>query len=239
MTPTVSLPQYEGPIDMLLDLVREKQLDILNLPLAEVTRQYLAYLAAAEKLDLNLDSEWFYIAALLIHMKSRSLLPQTPDHEGGDSQGELVGRLLDREQLEGAARYLEAQWSAHGGWPPPPATHMPLSPALEEPPAARGSLSLLEVLELAQKALASVSAAEELEMAPPSVPMEEMLAWLEDRLAQAPPGKPLDFADLWKAVPSDQHRSALFLAVLEAARSRRLDLEQQECFAPLWLHPAG
>ena len=233
MTRTVSLPQYEGPLDLLLDLVRQNQLDILDLPIAQVTRQFLDYMTAAEHLDLDLDSEWFHMAALLIHIKSRSLLPAAPENNEPDPRQELVRQLLDREQLAGAAGFLQAQWSAMGGWPPPPPPDpYPTLPG-EENAGAHGSMTFLEILQLARKALTAVAAAEELEIPAASVPMEEMLALLDRHLAPLPHGTPLDFGELWRTVPTDQHRSALFLALLEAARSRQIDLEQDGHMAPI------
>jgi segregation and condensation protein A len=237
MTRTVSLPQYEGPIDMLLALVRQNEFDIRNLPMAEVTRQFLEYLAAAEKLDLDLDSEWFYVAALLIHIKSRSLLPPTPDEDQADPRDDLVRQLLDRDQLCGAAAFLEAQWAALGGWPAPPSPDAPSVVSEDDNPGTRGSLTLLEVLQLARNAVVSVVAAQDLDIPPAAVPMEQMLTLLDRQLAELPAGGRLEFSHLWAMVPDDEHRSALFLALLEAARSRRLDLEQEQCFAPIRIRP--
>jgi segregation and condensation protein A len=233
MTRTISLPQYEGPLDLLLDLVRQNKLDILNLPIAEVTRQFLDYMAAAGQLDLDLDSEWFHMAALLIHIKSRSLLPVVPENQAPDPRHELVRQLLDRDQLAGAAGFLQSQWSALGGWPPPPAPDPFPAPASEDNPGSHGSMTLLEVLELARKALTAVASAEELAIPSASVPMEEMLALIDRHLDPVPQGAPLDFTDLWRAVPTDQHRSALFLALLEAARARQIDLQQDGHMAPI------
>jgi segregation and condensation protein A len=235
----VSLPQYEGPLDLLLELVRRNELDIRNLPMAEVTRQFLEYLATAEKLDLDLDAEWFYMVSLLIQIKSRSLLPPAPEQDQADPREELVRQLLDRAQLAGAAAFLENQWAALGGWPAPPPPDSSLAANGEDNPGAHGSLTLLEVLQLAQRALATVAAAQDLAIPPAAVPMEEMLALLDRQLAELPAGGRLDFGDLWRKASSDQHRSALFLALLEAARSRRLDLEQDACFAPIWIRPSG
>jgi segregation and condensation protein A len=241
MMRSLSLPQFEGPIDLLLSLVRQNQFDILNLPMAEVTRQFLEYLAAAEKLDLDLDSEWFYVAALLINIKSRSLLPSDPisAEPQPDPQNELVQQLLDREQLLQAAGFLQTQWAALGGWPAPPPPETSAMPGREELSDTRGSLTLLEILALAQKAMVSVAAAENLEIPSDSVSVEEILAVLEQRLKNLPPGGRLEFADLWTAVATDQHRSALFLALLEGARAGRLDLEQDACFAPLRIRPVA
>jgi segregation and condensation protein A len=233
----ISLPQYEGPIDMLLALVRQNQFDIRDLPMAEVTRQFLEYLAAAEALDLDLDSEWFYMAALLIHIKSQSLLPATPEDPQPDARDELVRQLLDHHQLAGAAAFLETQWAALGGWPAPPPPDPEPSFADGENLSTRGSMTLVEILRLAQQALATVSSSQDLAISPASVPMEEMLALLDRQLTRIPAGGRLDFSQLWTEAPTDQHRSSLFLALLEAARSRRLELEQDECFAPIWIRP--
>lgn len=238
---SLSLPQFEGPIDLLLSLVRQNQFDILNLPMAEVTRQFLEYLAAAEKLDLDLDSEWFYLAAMLINIKSRSLLPADPIsvESQSDPRNELVRQLLDREQLLQAAGFLQTQWTALGGWPAPPPPETSATPGPEEFSDTRGSLTLLEIVALAHKAMIAVAAAENLEIPSDPVSVEEMLAVLERRLQELPPGGHLEFGDLWTAVASGQHRSALFLALLEGARSGLLDLEQDACFAPLRIRPAA
>jgi len=76
--PAVSLPRFAGPLDLLLSLVRKKELDIADLPIAEITRQYLDYLDQAEELNIDLGAEFVYMAATLIQIKSRSLLPADP-----------------------------------------------------------------------------------------------------------------------------------------------------------------
>lgn len=235
MTRTVSLAQYEGPLDLLLALVRQNQFDILNLPIAEITRQYLDYLSAAKECDLDLDSEWIYTASLLIHIKSRSLLPRDAEEAQTGTRDELVRQLLDRQQLSGAAAFLETQWSALGGWPAPPP---PDPPAMEETPGFSGSMTLLEVLQLAQHAMAAVTASHQVEIPPDPVPIEQMAAVLNRELGGVPPGSRLDFSRVWASAPTAQHRSSLFLALLEGARSQSLDLEQAEPFAPIWIRPA-
>jgi segregation and condensation protein A len=235
MTRAISLPQYEGPIEMLLMLVRQNEFDIRNLPIAEMTRRFLEYLAAAEKLDLDLDSEWFYVAALLIQIKSRCLLP-VPGEPQTDPRDELVQRLLDRNQLARTAAFLEGQWAAVGGWPAPPPPDSPLPPS-DGTSVTRGSMNLLEVLQLTQRALVSVANRQELELPSDPVPVEEMLRLLEQQVTEITAGGRLDFAQLWTSVPSNQHRSALFLALLEGARAGHLDLEQAEPFAPIWVRP--
>jgi chromatin segregation and condensation protein Rec8/ScpA/Scc1 (kleisin family) len=100
-------------------------------------------------------------------------------------------------------------------------------------------LNALDVALLAQKALAAVQAAASLDLQPPTVRIEEMLAWLEDRLRALSAPERLPFDALWFELPSDPHRMAFLLAVLEAARSRSLEIEQAETFAPIWLARAA
>lgn len=233
MMPAVSLEQYEGPLDLLLARVRQQELDIFDLPIAGITRQFLEYLETAEQLDVNLGAEWFYIAALLIHIKSRSLLPRDPAANEPDPREELVRQLLDREQLAAAAGFLEAQWTALGGWPAPPPPAPFSTPAAEDHPGGHGSMTLLEVLQLAQKAVVSVAAAEAIVLPADTVEVEDMLQLLNRKLEEAPAGEWLDFSQLWTAQPSVEHRSALFLGLLEAMQRYPLDVRQDAGFAPI------
>jgi len=233
MTPAVCLEHYEGPLDLLLDRVRQEELDIFDLPIAEITRQFLNYMDTAEQLDVNLGAEWFYIASLLIHIKSRSLLPHDPAANEPDPREELVRQLLDRDQLAGAAGFLEAQWACYGGWPAPPAPDAPVLTDGEDGVVVPGSISLLEVLQLAQKAVTSITASQTIALPSDPVAVEDMIHLLERVLEGAPRGAWLEFSQICAEQPSDQHRSAVFLALLELARRRPLDLDQPECFAPI------
>jgi len=119
--PSVSLPRFAGPLDLLLSLVRKKELDIADLPIAEITRQYLDYLHQAEELNIDLGAEFVYMAATLIQIKSRCLLPADPAQPSAGSEDprqELVRQLLDHEQVSQAAEFLgqklevtQATWS--------------------------------------------------------------------------------------------------------------------------------
>ncbi len=74
----INLPIYEGPLDLLLDLIRKQEMDIHNIPIAKITEQYLDYLHQLEKLDIDVSADFIYMAATLIHMKSKMLLPADP-----------------------------------------------------------------------------------------------------------------------------------------------------------------
>src|SRR5919205_4633916 len=103
----ISLPLYEGPLDLLLDLIRRQKLDIYDIPIARITEQYLAYLHVMEEMNVDVASEFLVIAAQLIYIKSRMLLPPDPDadaDEQEDPRAELVRRLLEYEKFKNAAQ---------------------------------------------------------------------------------------------------------------------------------------
>src|SRR6202142_2650299 len=100
---------YEGPLDLLLDLVRKQDIDIYDIPIAKITAQYLAYVEKIRELDVNVAAEFIYMAAVLIHIKSKMLLPRDPDAPAGeqeDPRGELVNRLLEHEKFKSAGQML-------------------------------------------------------------------------------------------------------------------------------------
>src|SRR6187551_3941369 len=105
----VFLEAFEGPLDLLLYLIRKQNFNILDIPLASVTRQYLAYVEQIRKTNLELASEYLLMAAMLIEIKSRMLLPPKKVAEGQepeDPRAELVRRLLEYEQIKAAAFHL-------------------------------------------------------------------------------------------------------------------------------------
>src|ERR1700732_5395045 len=100
---------YEGPLDLLLDLIRKQDIDIYDIPIARITAQYLAYVEKIRELDVNVAADFIYMAAVLIHIKSKMLLPRDPSakaEELEDPRMELVDRLLEHEKFKSAAQML-------------------------------------------------------------------------------------------------------------------------------------
>ena len=105
----VKLSVYDGPLDLLLELIKKNEMDIYDIPVAEITRQYLESLAKMKELDLEIAGEYIVLAATLIYIKSRTLLPQDKneeDDEGGDPRAELVRKLLEYQAFKEAAKEL-------------------------------------------------------------------------------------------------------------------------------------
>src|SRR5580698_10314390 len=101
---------YDGPMDLLLDLIRKQDIDIYDIPIATITAQFLAYVERLKQTDIDVAGEFIYTAALLIQIKSRMLLPRSPaesgDGEADDPRRELVERLLEHERFKNAAQML-------------------------------------------------------------------------------------------------------------------------------------
>jgi segregation and condensation protein A len=113
MSYEIKLDIFEGPLDLLLYLIRKNEIDIYNIPIALITEQYLEYLDMMRSLNLDLAGEYLVLAATLIHIKSRLLLPPVQDEEGGDEgqdpRAELVRQLLEYQAFKEAALSLEAR----------------------------------------------------------------------------------------------------------------------------------
>ncbi|HEY6350376.1 MAG TPA: segregation/condensation protein A [Candidatus Angelobacter sp.] len=100
---------YDGPLDLLLDLIRKQDIDIYDIPIAQITAQYLTYVENLKQLDVNVAADFIYMASLLIHIKSKMLLPRDPDlpaDQQEDPRDELVQRLLEHEKYKNAAQML-------------------------------------------------------------------------------------------------------------------------------------
>jgi segregation and condensation protein A len=228
----ISLPRFDGPLDLLLNLVRKNEVEITDIPIAEITRQYLDYMHQARELNMDLGADFVYFAALLIHIKSRALLPADPELAAlePDPRDALVRQLMDHDQLRHGADFLkqkleiaEATWSR----PAPAEFESAAEPQAAGPDPA---LNLLQILRLAQEALAT---ARSYDLVTPDDPVsvEEMTRWLENRLDGSP--GPLEGTALLAEQPDPPHRNTLFLAMLELARSSRILMEQQVGFGPI------
>jgi segregation and condensation protein A len=232
----VRLTVFEGPLDLLLHLIREAKIDIYDIPIAEVTAQYLEMLALMEALDLEVAGEFLVMAATLMEIKSRMLLPRPPapppdEEEGDDPRAELVLRLLEYEQYKMAAEQFRALEEAG---------RLRFTRAVE--PEASESVPLEELgprdlMVALRRMLASFA-----EAGPPvaslqrerinlRLRMRELWGWLQDS------DEPLPFRSLFgsAARPSRLEVIITFLAVLELLRLGRVRVYQPHALADLLL----
>src|SRR5882724_9541672 len=115
---------YEGPLDLLLDLIRKQDIDIYDIPIARITAQYLAYVEKLRELDVNIAADFIYMAAVLIHIKSKMLLPRDPDAAAeaeDDPRAELVNRLRKQKNFTPGAKFLIKKKKMEAAFGPTPA----------------------------------------------------------------------------------------------------------------------
>ncbi len=230
LPPTIKLEVYEGPLDLLLDLIRQQQINIYDIPIARITRQYLDYLRMMEELNIDLAGEFILMAATLIYIKSKMLLPpdpSAPPEEQEDPRAELVHRLLEHEQFKNAAEMLQskrtvedATWTRSG--------ISEFQEADDEPGLAVSVFDLIsafrEILERAQKR-------PPLEIKREEVTVRRMLEHVERVLSER--AGPVTLEVLIGGYTWRQALIALFLALLELARLRAIVLRQADLFAPI------
>src|SRR5437899_10577993 len=110
MSYKIQIPMYEGPLDLLLDLIKQQKMNIHDIRISEITAQYLDYLHKLEELDVDVSAEFIYMAVTLIYIKSKTLLPPDPlaseEEQAADPRAELVQRLVEHEKFKNAAQLL-------------------------------------------------------------------------------------------------------------------------------------
>lgn len=231
----IQLRQYEGPLDLLLDLIRKQQLDIHDIPIAEITGQYLDYLKQAAEMDIELGSEFVYMAATLIHIKSRMLLPRDPELEKiapeEDPRKELVDRLLEHERFRNAAQMLEQKRMIEEAiWTNPQVDR--LLGADAEPGLA---VTLYDLVKTLEGVLERAKNRPTYEVSGDDVSVPDMIEQLRAAFRAAPAAGQLRARELFERQRSRRAMICLFLAILEMVKRQALALAQDELFGEIVL----
>jgi segregation and condensation protein A len=228
--PPIKLAMYEGPLDLLLDLIRKQQIDIYDIPIARITQQYLDYLHLLEELNIDVAGEFIFMAATLIYIKSRMLLPPDPNappEEQEDPRQELVHRLLEHEQFKNAAQMLqskrmieEAMWSQPG-----------IGEFVEAEDEPGFAVSVFDLISTFREILERAKKRSQIEIRREEITVAQMVEHIKHvlRVQSGPVSlEELTAGYLWK-----QALIALFLALLELVRVRAILLRQKELFGPI------
>ena len=235
----IFLEKFEGPLDLLLYLIRRHRFDPLDIPMRELTRQYLEYAEKIAALELDLAADYLMMSALLVEIKSRMLLPRPPAEEaeeGEDPRADLVRRLLEYEQIRRAAERLASlprsgrDFASPFIFSPPPESQK--TEKTEKPTVTADALEL-----------AMASAMERRREDPQMFLRAESLSVREAMsrvLRFLSPGRRADFFDLIRDEKIDAGRiGVLLLAVLELALSRAISVSQEDSDSPIFVASAA
>lgn len=233
----VVLGVFEGPLDLLLHLIREHEIDIYDIPIAKVTEQYLAYLSLMESLDLEVAGEWLVMAATLLEIKSRMLLPEDPtaepEEEKIDPRLELVERLIEYEKFKSAAELFREREAEQA--------RVFVRSAVEldfdlRPKFDLSDITAVDLLAALQKILLDTDEEEpvtSIQRRKVSVRMRMREIWkkVSDASGQ------LCFEDLFDDDVTRVDVVITFLALLELLKQRRVKVQQKRAFAPIHIVP--
>jgi segregation and condensation protein A len=229
----VFLEAFEGPLDLLLYLIRRQNLDILDIPIAEITRQYMEYIELMQELELELAGEYLLMAAMLAEIKSRMLLPrsQMADDEEDDPRAELVRRLQEYERFKKAAEDIDAlQRLERDGWI--------ATAELTERKVVRlvPQVTLQEMLVAFKEVLArsAMFAHHHVQREPLSV--RERMSQILGQLRES---SFVEFIRLFRPEEGRMGVTVTFVAILELARENLIEIVQADAFAPIHVRPGS
>ena len=227
----INLPSYEGPLDLLLDLIRKQEMDIHNIPIAKITEQYLDYLHQLEKLDIDVSADFIYMAATLIHIKSKMLLPVDPllAAEEQDPRDELVHRLLEHEKFKNAAQLLYQKQQVEANvWSHP-------DKSLYGGDEVQGELvvSLVDLVKTFQQVLERRKEVPQFGLRHDTVSIAQMMDRLRQRLVVT--DDPVSLIEFFETCETRNAMIVALLAVLEMVRMQAVLLVQSDLFEDIRL----
>ncbi|MFT3922463.1 MAG: segregation/condensation protein A [Myxococcales bacterium] len=233
----LSVLGFEGPLDLLLHLIQEHELDILDLPISFVTEKYLEYLRTMEQLALDVVSEYLVMAATLAHIKSKMLLPAPPAdqdddslEEQGDPREELVRRLLEYQKYKAAAEGLAERGLAgrdvftRGA---------PAEEAKGEAPL--GGMTLFQLLDAFNRVLKRANAEFSREITAERVTIQDRIHEILDMVKEQ---QRVSFESLFEGYVTTYDLVVTFLAMLEMGKQKLLRIYQSDSYAPIYIESA-
>jgi segregation and condensation protein A len=224
---------YEGPLDLLLDLIRKQDIDIYDIPIARITAQYLTYVEKLRELDVNVAADFIYMAAVLIHIKSKMLLPRDPaitSEAQDDPRAELVNRLIEHEKFKSAAQMLMQKQHIEENVRSNPAIKEFMDAEGTEPELAADVIDLVKTF---QQILERARNRPLMEVNEETVSVGQMIEYLRRRLSLEE--KPIRLKYLLRHLDSRQALVCMFLALLEMVRLQAIQLRQDRLFGEIFL----
>jgi segregation and condensation protein A len=224
---------YDGPLDLLLDLVRKQNIDIYDIPIAKITAQFLAYVEHLKVSDVDTAGEFIYMSALLIHIKSKMLLPRSPaesPEEAADPRLELVERLLEHERFRNAAQMLQQKRQLEEATWTNPGMREFRETADADQDIAADTLDLVRVF---REVIDRAKSRPVLDVSEDSVTVRQMIDFVRRRLMME--DRPVGLSKLLANTRSVNAVVAMFLALLELVRLQAILLRQDRGFSEIYI----
>ena len=217
---SVRVPAFEGPLDLLLHLIRVNEVNIYDIPIVEITRQYDEYLNLMRELNLQVVGDYLVMAATLVHIKSRMLLPQPPAGEDAeeDPRADLIRQLVAYEQFKAAAEALRSLEESRED-----VFFRPGDPLAAFEGESLLSVSLFDLITAFKSVVDRIEAARAVEIAGEEISIEEKVAWILGALA----GGAAVFQDLIASLETRAEKVVAFLALLELIRIGKIRAAQR------------
>ncbi len=228
---TIKLDAFEGPLDLLLHLIKKEELDIWNIPIARITEQYLGYLQIMQDLNINVAGEWLLMAATLIYIKSRLLLPPDPVSEmqeetQEDPRRELVYQLLEHQKFKNAAQMLYTREEVENSvW------HKPPQEVVEDGKEVV-AVTLFDLVKAFHEIVQRFEAQRAMEMTQEEVSIEDKIADIRRLLLVH---NTMLFSTFFAEARSKRHLIVTFLALLELVRLREIWIYQKKAFEEIYI----
>ena len=227
----VRLINFEGPLDLLLHLIKKHELNIYDIPISLITQQYLEYLDLMQEMNLDVAGEFLVMAATLIHIKSRELLPRpdpTQEDPEEDPREALVRRLLEHQRFKAAAELLhEKEIQRSAMWHRPDGR---VAEVVGEAPEPEVEVDLFSLMAAFRQVLDRMKARPRVILPPEQIPIETRIEQLFERLSET---EACGFEELFADVQTRAGMIVTFLALLEMIRLKRIRVFQQGAFGPI------
>jgi segregation and condensation protein A len=232
----ITIPMYEGPLDLLLDLIKKQEMNIHDIPIAKITSQYLEYLHKLDELSVDVSADFIYMAATLIYIKSKMLLPPDPlagPEDQVDPRADLVHRLVEHEKYKNAAQLLyQKQQIEENVWSKPDK-----SLYQDEGTESELVVSLVDLIKVFQQVLERKKEISRIELQHEQFSVAQMMAQLRGQIL-ASDSNSVNLIQFFEACPSRHAMIVAFLAVLEMVKLQAIAMVQEKQFGEILLKKA-
>lgn len=230
----INIPLYQGPLDLLLDLIKKQEMNIHDIQIAKITSQYLEYLHKLEELNVDVSADFIYMAATLIYIKSKMLLPPdplaSPEEQAADPRADLVQRLVEHEKFKNAAQLLyQKQQIEENVWSKP-------DKSLYHDEGTEGELvvSMVDLVRVFQQVLERRKEVSRIELQHEQFTVAQTMAQLRAQIL-ASDENAVNLIRFFEACPSRHAMIVAFLAVLEMVKMQAISMVQEKQFGEIVL----